>query len=158
MYYYDEDLQKECRIVREAIGSAMVVGGQNEQQSHYKAASSDALKKAIATLGIGLQLYRNDEQQRFFEEALHNPLRRVYLCMQECNIIQKILQNQDAIREAIMTWSDGADIELTYENIHDFTKWLCSIYNVPYQNNQNEAAVNNQEFEMPKLEVDDLDA
>ena len=55
-------------IVKEAFGSKSVIGKQNEQESTYKAAQTDALKKAASLFGIGLELYRGEEEQAYFNQ------------------------------------------------------------------------------------------
>lgn len=41
-------------------GSAVLLGGASEQQSAFKAATTDALKKAASLFGIGLELYEDE--------------------------------------------------------------------------------------------------
>ncbi len=48
-------------IIKEASGSKSIVGGQSEQESIFKAAGTDALKKAATLLGIGLDLYEDKQ-------------------------------------------------------------------------------------------------
>lgn len=55
-------------ITKTGYGSKVVIGGASEQDSIFKAAGTDALKKAASLLGIGLQLYRNEEEAYFFNE------------------------------------------------------------------------------------------
>ena len=47
---------KERTVVKEAFGSKSVIGKQSEQEHIFKAAQTDALKKAASLVGIGLQL------------------------------------------------------------------------------------------------------
>jgi len=47
--------------VREQYGSKILVGGATEQESAFKAAATDALKKCASMFGIGLELYGDDE-------------------------------------------------------------------------------------------------
>lgn len=55
-------------ISKMAFGSACVTGNQNTQSmSGFKAAQSDALKKAASLFSIALELYRNDEEQAEFD-------------------------------------------------------------------------------------------
>lgn len=55
-------------IVKTGYGSKAIMGSQSDQESIFKAAGTDALKKAASLLGIGLELYRDEEEQMFFEE------------------------------------------------------------------------------------------
>ena len=67
VYLKDND-GKLISISKTAPGSKVVVGGASEQDSIYKAAHTDALKKAASLFGIGAQLYRDDTEQDYFEE------------------------------------------------------------------------------------------
>ena len=62
-------LQTDNGIVelkKEGFGSKSILGKQNDQESIYKAAGTDALKKAASLFGIGLALYRDEEEQNYF--------------------------------------------------------------------------------------------
>lgn len=58
---------KERTITKEGFGSKSVLGKQNDQESIFKAASTDALKKAASLLGIGAELYRDEDEQSYFD-------------------------------------------------------------------------------------------
>lgn len=47
--------------VKEQYGSKVLIGGATEQESAFKSASTDALKKCASLFGIGLELYGDDE-------------------------------------------------------------------------------------------------
>lgn len=53
-------------IQKGAYGSKSVLGKQNDQESIFKAAGTDALKKAASLFGIGLELYRDEEEKAYF--------------------------------------------------------------------------------------------
>lgn len=55
-------------IKKDGYGSKSVLGKQNDQESIFKAAGTDALKKAASLFGIGLELYRNENEQYYFDE------------------------------------------------------------------------------------------
>lgn len=55
-------------IKKDGYGSKSILGKQNDQESIFKAAGTDALKKAASLLGIGLELYRNENEQYYFDE------------------------------------------------------------------------------------------
>jgi hypothetical protein len=55
-------------VVRMAPGAQTINGGQSEQENAFKGAHTDAIKKAATTFGIGLELYRNDKEQAYFED------------------------------------------------------------------------------------------
>lgn len=54
-------------VTKEAFGSKSIIGKQSEQEHIYKSAQTDALKKAASLLGIGAELYREEEEQTYFE-------------------------------------------------------------------------------------------
>lgn len=54
-------------LKKDGYGSKSILGKQNDQESIFKAAGTDALKKAASLFGIGLELYRNEHQQAYFE-------------------------------------------------------------------------------------------
>lgn len=58
---------KIITVKRSGLGSKAVIGKQSEQDSIFKAASTDALKKAASTFGIGLDLYRSEDEQEYFD-------------------------------------------------------------------------------------------
>lgn len=47
--------------VKEQYGSKVLIGGASEQESTFKSASTDALKKCATMFGIGLELYDDEE-------------------------------------------------------------------------------------------------
>lgn len=47
--------------VKEQYGSKVLIGGASEQESAFKSAGTDALKKCASLFGIGLELYGEDE-------------------------------------------------------------------------------------------------
>lgn len=53
-------------LKKDGFGSKSVLGKQNDQESIFKAAGTDALKKAASLFGIGLALYRKEEEQQYF--------------------------------------------------------------------------------------------
>ena len=55
-------------VKKDGCGSKAIVGGQSDQDPIYKAAETDALKRASRLFGIGLELYRNDEENAHFNE------------------------------------------------------------------------------------------
>lgn len=57
-------------IFKEAPGAQCLVGGQSEQENCFKGAHTDALKKAATMFGVGLELYRDDNEQ-YFHNDLH---------------------------------------------------------------------------------------
>ena len=55
-------------ITKEQFGSKAVIGGQMDQEHIFKSAGTDALKKCASLFGIGLELYRDDNEQAHFDD------------------------------------------------------------------------------------------
>jgi hypothetical protein len=70
----DEETKQIFETVKEAFGSKSVLGKQSDQEHIFKAAQTDAMKKAASLFGIGLELYRNEEEQEFFESINIEPV------------------------------------------------------------------------------------
>lgn len=60
-------------VVKESFGSKSVIGKQNEQESTFKSAQTDALKKCASLIGIGAELYRKAEEQEYYESLTVEP-------------------------------------------------------------------------------------
>lgn len=67
VHFYDQAGEYRS-VVKEAFGSKTVVGKSSEQESIFKSAQTDALKKAASLFGIGAELYRNEEENAVFIE------------------------------------------------------------------------------------------
>jgi len=65
--YFKADDGSLIQVEKEASGSKAIMGGQSDQEHIFKAAGTDALKKAASLLGIGLQLFRDEEEQFYYE-------------------------------------------------------------------------------------------
>lgn len=64
-----DDDGKIYTITKQGFGSQAINGNQSVQSINgYKGAQSDALKKAATLLGIALELYRDDNEARAFED------------------------------------------------------------------------------------------
>lgn len=48
--------------IKEQYGSKVIIGGATEQESSFKAASTDAMKKCATLFGIGNELYKKTDQ------------------------------------------------------------------------------------------------
>jgi recombination DNA repair RAD52 pathway protein len=49
--------------IKEQYGSKVLIGGASEQETAYKSASTDALKKCATLFGVGLELYEDDDEK-----------------------------------------------------------------------------------------------
>ena len=62
--------------IKEQYGSKVLIGGATEQESAFKSASTDALKKCASLFGIGLDLYGEAEglEQQLHDQAMNTPV------------------------------------------------------------------------------------
>lgn len=102
------------KISKSGAGSKSVIGGSSEQESIFKSASTDAIKKAASLLGIGAQLYRDNREQEYFEqtlvsapwdseteEMLKSDINWLELCKKENNF------SDDYVNSIVSGWSNG---------------------------------------------------
>lgn len=128
---------KFLTIVKEQFGSKAVIGGQMDQEHIFKAAGTDAMKKCASLVGIGLELYRNDDEQAFFDEMNYDDpwtdedLERLAA---ERGIIRTFMDDfgldADKMRPYLEAFSDGAinDIgDIVPSNIVAFTTYLQEV-------------------------------
>lgn len=141
--YTDDTTGKEYKIIKESFGSATVIGGQKEQQSHYKAASSDALKKTLVLFGIGRELYRTPDEQKYCDDVINNDfsyfglLWKYKASYQNINNIM-IAHNltYEILNSLIFAWSNGKHSQLNTDNVDEFSKWLSELYPTTSQQQQ----------------------
>ena len=121
-------------INKSGYGSKSILGKQNDQESIFKAAGTDALKKAASLLGIGLELYRDEEEQMHFdslnyEDPWTDELKEKYSVELEYvrNVMTEYELSAEEMDPYIEEFSDGALSylsDLTPDNIEAFTEWL----------------------------------
>ena len=126
-------------ITKSGFGSKTVLGGQADQEHIFKAAATDALKKAASLFGIGAQLYRDEDEQAFFEAINYEDPWTDELLVKfqpERDYIKKIMEENKAtaedIGEIIAEWSKGALTsiqDLTPDNMANFVSYLRSTQN-----------------------------
>ena len=65
--FADEDISKyePCKFYKEAYGSQVFIGKSDVQQSAFKAAGTDALKKCATLIGVGRELYSKEDISGF---------------------------------------------------------------------------------------------
>lgn len=54
-------------VSKMAPGAQPITGGQSEQESCFKSAHTDAIKKAATMFGIALELYRDNDEQQYHD-------------------------------------------------------------------------------------------
>ena len=122
--------------VKEAYGSKAVIGKQSEQEHIFKAAQTDALKKAASLLGIGLQLYRSEDGEKFFDSINKNIIwteerkKDSALWHELEEIMTKNDLNINNINNFVIETTDFVDIHTLPENIlQDFINILKYNFN-----------------------------
>lgn len=127
-------------INKTGYGSKTVIGGQTDQESIFKAAGTDALKKAASLFGIGAQLYRNEDEQAFFDYVNYeDPWTEEALVKfePERTFIQQVMKSTSSTQEdmnaAIRQWNpELTSIEdLVPQNIQGFVTWLKENVEMP---------------------------
>ena len=128
----DED-GKEVTIRKTAAGAKPIIGGQNEQKDIYKSASTDALKKAASLIGIGAQLYRDEDEQEYFAELNYeDPWTDEVLAAHqaEFDFLKELMAgdySREEINSVLYSWSEQvfADInELPPDELTSFVAYL----------------------------------
>lgn len=64
-FYNDQGDLIEKKV--SGFGSKSIIGGQSEQEHIFKAASTDAMKKAASQLGVAGELYRKEAEQSLYD-------------------------------------------------------------------------------------------
>lgn len=121
-------------IKKTGYGSKAILGTQIDQESVFKAAGTDALKKAASLLGIGLELYRDEEEQLYFEEMNYEDPWTDELLEEyepERGFIKKFMEdhelNIDDIDDMVSDFSNGrleGMDDITPDNIKAFVSYL----------------------------------
>ena len=129
--YIDMDDRSHRVIRKEGFGSKILLGGASEQESSFKAASTDALKKAASLFGIGLELYRKDKKP--FSSFLPKPspwdkAKKDLAEMKSLREKLNLLDDNEFITTIMEFTSDqNADkSSITPDNIKEFVKFLKS--------------------------------
>lgn len=132
VHYLDEK-GIERTIKKTGYGSKVITGGASEQESCYKSASTDAIKKAASMLGLGLELYMSSEEYDYFNELTYiNPWTDeiVEKFRAELEYIESIKEMEDGesiLAECIYNYSEEISAEedfITPDNIADFVNYL----------------------------------
>ena len=125
---------EEVKVSKQGFGSKSVIGGQTEQESLYKAAGTDALKKAASLFGIGAQLYRSQEEQEYFDEMTYeDPWTDEVLAMlkPEREFLSQVKKDNEWTDEDtdnfVAQWSDGAFQSFAELGPEDFKEFVAYV-------------------------------
>lgn len=111
---YDEN-DKPYTVVKEAFGSKSIIGNQSVQESIFKSAQSDALKKAASLLGIGSELYRKEEEQLWFRNILIGRIFKGNDDLEELNsILMTYNVDDETLSEFVSAVTDGKYLSLNH--------------------------------------------
>lgn len=115
VHLIDKETNNIITIKKSASGSQIINGNDTEQESIFKAAATDALKKAASLLGIGTELYRDGVEQRLFEdnnlyswiddEEIRKNFEKELQYIED--VKQKYGLNSEDIDKTILSWSEG---------------------------------------------------
>lgn len=125
------------KVSKMAPGAQPLVGGQSEQENMFKGAHTDALKKAATLFGIGLELYRDQNEQAFFNELCYeNPWTEEVMAKNKENFeyinwFKSSYKLQDNDLDSYMyAYSHGQYPSYAYlspENISGFVEYLKAV-------------------------------
>lgn len=142
VYFEDTTNNSILEIVKTGYGSKSILGKQNDQESIFKAAATDALKKAASTLGVGLALYRDEEEQMLFlEDNGLNPwnAEAKELYKKELEYINNVMETYGLDLESMDSltaeFSNGSIIsfsDIMPEDIVNFVKYLQNRINAAH--------------------------
>jgi recombination DNA repair RAD52 pathway protein len=126
----------ERQIIKVGYGSKSIIGKQSEQESAFKSAGTDALKKAASLLGIGLELYRDEEEQGYFndinyEDPWTEEMQTKYQAEREFlkNVMETYSLDEEAMAQYVSEFSEGTLLSLydiVPDNIESFAAYLKS--------------------------------
>lgn len=126
---FDEETKTVVTVTREGFGTAVMK--KKFEEMVLKTASTDALKKAAYSFGIGGELFRNQAEQNFFYYLTSDwtpELQTVY--SNEWALVRSIAEqygfNNNIIGALVQRFTEGECAMITPKNIVDFTAWLDS--------------------------------
>ena len=135
--YLPQEDGTALHIVKEQYGSKAVIGGQMDQEHIFKAAGTDALKKCASLVGIGLELYRDDNEQAFFDAiSYEDPWTDEALALYkpERDAIKSFMAyyevDNEGMRPYLKAFSEDAFDDMGYivpDNIKEFAAYLQEI-------------------------------
>lgn len=102
------------KISKSGTGSKSIIGGSSEQESIFKSASTDALKKAASLLGVAAQLYRDNREQEYFDNTISEIpwepeetelLKEQISWLEDCKKANNF--DDDYLDQVVASWSSG---------------------------------------------------
>lgn len=131
--YLKNEQGEYFKISKDGFGSKTVVGSQSKQEDNYKAAATDAIKKAATLLGVAAQLYRDNNEELFFN-LLNDPwiddeIFKKYKSEREYlrKLINYGVETEESLNKMLSEWTEDRfkNIqELTPDELKDFVEML----------------------------------
>jgi recombination DNA repair RAD52 pathway protein len=132
--FIEQEKGQVFSLSKTGYGSKSIMGSQSDQESIFKAAATDALKKSASLLGIGLELYRDEEEQAYFLELnFEDPWSEKMLneFKNERDYIKEFMSSNSLeikdINKLVSDFSDNnlSEIEdIVPDNIQEFVEYL----------------------------------
>lgn len=121
LHFQDEN-GNPFTISKSAAGAKPIIGGQNEQKDIFKSAGTDALKKAASLVGIGAQLYRDEDEQEYFEMlSYEDPWTEAALAAhkEEFDYLKSLMGGENGYKREELNEVLGAWSENEYNDMND---------------------------------------
>lgn len=135
--YLTDENNNVFKVEKTGYGSKTIIGKVSEQESIFKAASTDALKKAASMLGIAIDLYMDEEEQAYFfaktlADSWTDEMKDQYAeeLAYILNVMHEFAMSDEDLDKAVLEFSGGAlhsFDEITPDNIKDFVKWMQEV-------------------------------
>ena len=131
--YLKDETGKTFVVKKDGFGSKTVVGAQSDQEDNYKAAATDAMKKAATLFGVAAQFYRTEPEQTYFE-VLNDPWEDEEIFEQyasERKFLKDFMERKkidfETLNDEIKKWSEDRYDELQSlppKKFAEFVKYL----------------------------------
>ena len=127
---HDDTTNEDVIITKSGLGSKSIIGNQAEQESIYKAAMTDSIKKAASLLGIAADLYRDDNERNHFNTLKAQELwtdKETHKRQKDFDLINSFGWTSQYLSQVIKQWSNGSAqslAALTPEQFDQFIVWI----------------------------------
>lgn len=126
----DKDTDEEVVVAKSGLGSKSIIGNQAEQESIYKAAMTDAIKKAASLLGIAADLYRDENERNHCNTLKAQALwtdEETNKRQKDFELVNSFGWTSQYLSQVIKQWSQGSAQSLhalTPEQFDQFMVWI----------------------------------
>lgn len=142
----DQDSGELITIQKSAAGSKVVLGKAEDQQHIFKAASTDALKKAASLIGIATDLYRDEDEQGYYDYVsyinnLSGKEREEY--DESMRFLNDVMKNNGVSKEELDSFlydtSNGKYSDIDVVDINALKKFIEQLKGIMSNSNKGEA-------------------